>query len=69
MFGNDILFAPIVEMGCRSREVYLPEGYWLSYESKTEYGGGRVVSCDVPLDSVALFIRKDAEVSAALWNH
>ncbi|MGY4761691.1 TIM-barrel domain-containing protein [Paenibacillus caseinilyticus] len=27
-YGEDILFAPIVEQGQEQREVYLPEGNW-----------------------------------------
>lgn len=39
MFGEDILFAPIVAQGQLSRDVYLPSGNWIDVNNKVEYMG------------------------------
>lgn len=39
MFGSDILVAPIFE-NVKSREVYLPKGKWVDYQTKKVYEGG-----------------------------
>lgn len=40
MFGDDILFAPIVSKGQTKKKVYLPEGKWILTKSKKEYEAG-----------------------------
>lgn len=40
MFGSDILVAPLFEQDARSREVYLPKGNWIDYQTKKVYAGG-----------------------------
>jgi len=63
MLGPDLLVAPVWRVGERSREVYLPRGRWRSYwdPSRVEKGK-RVVSVDVPLGEIAVFVRDGAEV-------
>jgi alpha-D-xyloside xylohydrolase len=39
LFGSDILVAPLFE-SVSSRDVYLPEGYWVDYQTGVEYSGG-----------------------------
>lgn len=34
LLGNDVLVAPVMETRSTSRQVYLPEGKWINYESK-----------------------------------
>jgi alpha-D-xyloside xylohydrolase len=40
MFGSDILVAPLFEQVDR-REVYLPPGVWIDYQTKQSYRGGQ----------------------------
>ena len=40
MFGDDILFAPIVNRGQTEKEVYLPEGEWILTKTKEIYKQG-----------------------------
>jgi alpha-D-xyloside xylohydrolase len=40
MFGSDILVAPLFEQ-VNEREVYLPPGLWVDYQSKAAYHGGK----------------------------
>ncbi len=62
LFGDDIIFAPIVERGCVSRTVYLPEGEWIFTRDKSEYAGGRSYEVNANLDEYIAFVRKGAEV-------
>ncbi len=39
MFGSDMLVAPLLEEG-NSRDVYLPEGSWIDYQTGETYAGG-----------------------------
>jgi alpha-D-xyloside xylohydrolase len=39
MFGSQILVAPLLESG-NSREVYLPKGMWIDYQSGKVYNSG-----------------------------
>ncbi|MCH5197969.1 MAG: hypothetical protein J1E34_03585 [Oscillospiraceae bacterium] len=40
MFGDDILFAPIVKKGQTRKTVYLPEGEWILTKDKQKYKAG-----------------------------
>jgi len=40
MFGSDILVAPLFIAKSTGRNVYLPEGTWVDYQTKKEYSGG-----------------------------
>jgi len=56
MLGSDILVAPVIEKGIRSRKVVLPEGKWLSEKGEV-YEGGKSVNIDVPLERLPYFTR------------
>jgi len=60
MVGDDILVAPVVQDGVRSRELYLPAGEWLSYWDNTLYRGGDVVTVPAPLEEIPLLMRSGA---------
>jgi len=40
LFGSDILVAPLFESGAVSRNVYLPPGQWIDYQTGKVYSGG-----------------------------
>lgn len=40
LFGSDILVAPLFEDGGTSRNVYLPHGKWIDYQTNKVYSGG-----------------------------
>jgi alpha-D-xyloside xylohydrolase len=40
LFGSSILVAPLLEEGATARNVYLPPGTWIDYQSGTNYSGG-----------------------------
>jgi alpha-D-xyloside xylohydrolase len=58
LFGSDILVAPVLEPGARSREVYLPGGAsWTDLGSGDVHEGGQTVVVDAPLAVVPVFTR------------
>jgi len=76
LFGPDLLVAPVIEEGARSRRVYLPPGQWVDFWQAVSYdeasgtfervgetaplAGGRIVEVDAPLDRIPIFVRAGA---------
>lgn len=61
MFGPDLLIAPVMELGLRSRAVYLPAGCrWVEAHTGKSYDGGQTVQADAPLATIPVFMRADA---------
>lgn len=58
MFGEDILFAPIVNQGQTDRKVYLPAGIWTDVNSKKEYTGGGFTDMHADLNQFIAFVKK-----------
>ena len=66
LFGPDILVAPIVEKGLRTRDVYLPLGaQWTDPYTGKSYKGGSTVTVDAPLDKMIVFLKNGAKVPIA----
>ncbi len=64
MFGDSVLVAPVMELGVRSRSVYLPEGKtWVDAHTGKEYAGGQTVEADAPLAVIPVFICRGADVA------
>ena len=40
LFGSDILVAPLFESGKSARDVYLPPGQWIDYQTRKTHAGG-----------------------------
>lgn len=57
MMGEDILVAPQLERGRKTREVEIPAGTWLSDDGSTVTGPKRV-SVRTPLDRLVHFVRR-----------
>ncbi|HEV2342762.1 MAG TPA: glycoside hydrolase family 31 protein [Actinocrinis sp.] len=63
LFGRDLLVAPVLELGARTWDVYLPAGAsWTDAWTGDEYAGGQRVTVDAPLDRIPLFLRDGAEL-------
>jgi alpha-glucosidase (family GH31 glycosyl hydrolase) len=60
--GPDLLVAPVVEPGARSRTVYLPAGQWADFWSGEVHDGGREITVAAPLDGgrAPVFVRAGA---------
>lgn len=57
LLGENLLIAPVVEQGARSRMVYLPEGLWLDYWTKEKISGGRYIIKEAPLDICPMYVK------------
>jgi alpha-D-xyloside xylohydrolase len=44
LFGEDMLIAPLMEENTSSRNVYLPKGKWIGYQTKKVYEGGKWIN-------------------------
>ncbi len=66
LLGPDVLVAPVLEAGARSRRVYLPEGArWTDAWTGTDHEGGTTVRADAPLDRIPVFLRDGAPISVS----
>jgi alpha-D-xyloside xylohydrolase len=64
MFGSELLVAPVMEEGIRSRKVYLPEGTdWINAYTGKEYAGGQTITADAPLEVIPVFTKKGIEIN------
>ena len=67
LFGPDILVAPVMKQGASNREVYLPDGCkWKNTHTGQWQQGGRLITCEAPLDVIPVFIREGADVDFIL---
>lgn len=58
-FGEDIIFAPIVNQGQKEKEVYLPEGEWILTKDQSKYTKG-TYTISAEIDEFIAFVRADA---------
>ncbi|OZG69571.1 glycoside hydrolase family 31 protein [Bifidobacterium eulemuris] len=71
MLGADLLVAPVMEEGARSREVYLPGDAgvsWTCLHDGSVHQGGTTIQTDAPLDVIPVFARdgRDHGLAGAL---
>jgi alpha-D-xyloside xylohydrolase len=57
MFGPSLLVAPVMDESNR-REVYLPQGNWLDWWTKEIHQGPKILSMEIPLEKIPLFLRQ-----------
>ncbi|MGD8553878.1 MAG: glycoside hydrolase family 31 protein [Anaerolineales bacterium] len=58
LLGEDLLVAPVLEEGARSRQVVLPGGGWYSFWDDALFQGSGTVECKAPLDRIPLLVRQ-----------
>jgi alpha-D-xyloside xylohydrolase len=64
MFGNDILVAPIMHDGERSRKTHLPAGSrWIDVATGKLRSGGVTIESDAPLDTIPLYLREGTKLA------
>ncbi len=63
MFGDDILFAPIVKQGQTVKTVYIPDGEWILTKDKTVYTKG-TYEIHAEIDEFVAFVKKGSDVIA-----
>jgi alpha-D-xyloside xylohydrolase len=63
MFGPDLLVAPVLCQGMRSRRVYLPAGAtWTDAWEDQTFDGGQWITADAPLERIPLYLRDGARL-------
>ncbi len=62
LWGRDILVAPVVEKGARSRRVYLPAGTWFDWWTGRKFEGKKWIEREVDLGTMPLYVRAGAIV-------
>ena len=63
LFGPDLLIAPVLEPGARTRDVYLPVGRtWVTAGTGDRHDGGVIVPVPVSPDRIPVFVTEGAEV-------
>lgn len=58
LWGDEVLVAPIVHPGARSRKVTFPSGIWIDWNHPAKtYRGGTTATVSAPLAELPLFVR------------
>lgn len=60
LWGRDMLVAPVVEQGAKSRRVYLPKGDWIDFWTEERVAGGREIERPVDLATTPVYVRAGA---------
>ena len=58
-FGRDLLIAPVLEPGLKTRHLYVPEGHWRDFWTDTKFSGQGWIDVPAPLESIPVFQRVD----------
>ena len=67
MFGDDIIFAPIVNQGQTVKTVYIPDGEWILTKDKKFYTKG-FYEITAEIDEFIAFVRKGSDVIECFDN-
>jgi alpha-D-xyloside xylohydrolase len=63
MFGPDLLVAPVLEAGARSRKVYLPANItWKDAWTGQQYHGSQWIDAPASLETIPLFLKADSRL-------
>ena len=63
MLGPDLLVAPVMEEGVRSRTVWLPAGCgWRDARTGERFSGGQTATVPAPLDVIPVFVREGSDI-------
>jgi alpha-D-xyloside xylohydrolase len=65
MLGRQILVAPVVKQGARTRDLYLPEGAWVDYWTGEILHGGVQAQVPAPLERIPILVRAGSVIPFA----
>ena len=60
LWGCDLLVAPVVEQGAKTRRLYLPEGGWFDWWSNRKIEGKRWIERPVDMETMPIYVRAGA---------
>jgi alpha-glucosidase len=66
--GNDVLVAPVLEQGAKTREVVFPSGTWRGVFGHGEVQGPTTQTFDTPIGKPAVFVRVGSEAERLLGS-
>lgn len=61
LFGDDMLVGPLLS-DSNTRNVYLPRGEWVDYQTGIDYDGGKMYSIQTTNLPILLFVKKTAAI-------
>ncbi|ASB49699.1 TIM-barrel domain-containing protein [Alkalitalea saponilacus] len=64
-WGDNLLVAPVLEPGITSRDVTLPEGYWIHLFNNQIYSGGQTISVETPFENIPVFVKAGSFITKA----
>lgn len=62
LWGRDLMVAPVVAKGARTRRLYLPRGDWVDYWNSERVSGGQEIERAVDLATTPLYVRAGAVI-------
>lgn len=66
MFGESLLVAPVMEEGHGAKEIYFPEGAWLSLFDQEEVQGPCLKKVAAPLEYIPVYQKQDSVIALNL---
>lgn len=57
MFGRNLLVAPVLKEGAKSRNLYLPMGEWVDFWTGEQQAGGINVKKDVDINTTPIYVK------------
>ncbi|KRE52042.1 TIM-barrel domain-containing protein [Paenibacillus sp. Soil724D2] len=66
MFGESLLVAPVTEEGHGAKEIYFPEGSWLSLFDQEEIQGPCLMKVAAPLETIPVYQKQDSVIALNL---
>ena len=57
LIGDQIMVAPVTIQSAVSRDIYIPKGSWINYDTKKAYAGPTLLrNYPVPLNNIPFFV-------------
>lgn len=68
-WGDEVIVAPVIEKGAKSRKVILPQGIWYDYNNPAiTYQGPTTINYNAPIDVLPLFVKAGSFIPSANYK-
>lgn len=57
MWGENILVAPIVKQGIKTKSIYLPDGVWFNLWNNSIYNGNNFINQEISIDNIPVYVK------------
>ncbi len=69
LWGRDVMIAPVIRQGARSRQVRFPSGAWVDYNDPSRIiQGDTTITVEAPLETLPMFVRAGALIPKAMYR-